>query len=94
MNISKEEIIHMSKLANLNLTEEEIEQYTKDMEDILNFANTINKVQTEDINESVVASEKYNVFRKDEVKEFEDKESLLENAPSSEAGMFHIPKVI
>lgn len=94
MDINKEEIIHMSKLASLNLTEEEIEQYTKDMEDILNFANTINKVQTENINESIVASEKYNVFRKDEVKEFEDKESLLENAPSSEAGMFHIPKVI
>ena len=41
MNISKEEIIHMSKLASLNLTEEEIEKYTKDMEDILAFANTI-----------------------------------------------------
>ena len=94
MNISKEEIIHMSKLASLNLTDTEIERYTKDMEDILGFANTINQVNTEDISESFVASEKYNVFSKDEVKEFEDKEILLQNAPSSEAGMFHIPKVI
>ena len=94
MNISKEEIIHMSKLASLNLTEEEIEKYTKDMEDILGFANTINQVDTENISESIAASDKCNVFRKDEVKEFEDKEMLLQNAPSSEAGMFHIPKVI
>lgn len=94
MNISKEEIIHMSKLASLKLTEEEIERYTKDMEDILAFANTINQANTDDINESIGASENYNVFRKDEVKEFEDKEILLQNAPSSEDGMFHIPKVI
>lgn len=94
MNISKEEIIHMSKLSSLNLTEEEIEKYTKDMEDILAFANTINQANTEEISESIGASENYNVFRKDEVKEFEDKEILLQNAPSSEDGMFHIPKVI
>lgn len=94
MNINKEDIIHMSKLASLNLTEAEIERYTKDMEDILGFANTINKINTDEISESIAASENYNVFRKDEVKEFEDKEMLLQNAPSSEAGMFHIPKVI
>ncbi len=94
MNISKEEIIHMANLASLNLTETEIEKYTKDMEDILAFANTINQVSTDNLNESIAASENYNVFRKDEVKEFEDKESLLQNAPSSEDGMFHIPKVI
>lgn len=94
MNISEEEIIHMAKLASLNLTKEEIQKYTKDMEDILGFANTINQVDTENLNESIAANENYNVFRKDEVKEFEDKEILLQNAPSSEDGMFHIPKVI
>ena len=94
MNISREEIIHMANLADLNLSEEEIQKYTKDMEDILAFANTINQVNTENLDESITANEKKNVFRKDEVKEFEDKEALLQNAPSKEDGMFHIPKVI
>ena len=37
MAISKEEIIHIAKLASLNLTEEEIEKYANDMTDILKF---------------------------------------------------------
>ena len=37
---------------------------------------------------------KSNVFRKDEVKEFGNRELLLKNAPSQDDGMFRIPKVI
>lgn len=94
MKVSKEEIIHMAKLASLNLSEAEIEKYTNDMQDILSFANTIENVNTEGIDESVAATENYNVFRKDEVKEFGNRELLLQNAPSSDNGMFHLPKVI
>lgn len=64
------------------------------MEDILNFANTINNVNTDGIDENEALNENDNVFRKDEIKEFEDKESLLANAPTKEANMFQIPKVI
>ena len=94
MNISKEEIIHISNLARLNLEESEIEKYTKDMEEIIGFANIINNADTKDIDESIAMTNEYNVFRKDEVKEFEDKEALLENAPSMDGGMFHLPSVL
>ncbi len=94
MQIRKEEIIHIAKLANLNLTEEEIEKYTNDMQDILAFANTINQVDTEGVDEKASLEEKYNVFRKDDVKVFKDRDDLLQNAPAQEDGMFRIPKVI
>ena len=94
MQISKEEIIHIAKLARLNLTEQEIEKYTNDMQEILEFANTINNVDTTGFDETIGANEKYNVFRKDEVVEYGDKEGLLQNAPSQDEGMFRIPKVI
>lgn len=94
MKVSKEEIMHMANLASLNLSEAEIQKYTDDMQNILTFAETIGKVNTEDIKESLAANENYNVFRKDEVKEFKDRELLLQNAPSKEDGMFHLPKVI
>lgn len=94
MAISKEEIIHIAKLASLNLSDEEIEKYTGDMQEILEFANMINNVNTEGMNETVAANEKCNVFRKDEVKNFENRELLLSNAPSQDEGMFRIPKVI
>ena len=94
MQISKEEIIHIAKLASLNLTEQEIEKYTNDMQEILEFANTINNVDTTGFDETIGANEKYNVFRKDEVVEYGDKEGLLQNAPSQDEGRFRIPKVI
>ena len=95
MAIDKKEVIHIAKLADLNLSENEIEGYTKDMQEILEYANMINNVNTENMEETVlVDKEKYNVFRKDEVKEFKNKEMLMENAPSKEDGMFKIPKFL
>ena len=94
MAISREEVIHIAKLASLNLTESEIEMYTNDMTEILEFANMINSVNTDNVSETIAANEKYNVFRKDEIKQSVDKEALLQNAPSKDDGMFRIPKVI
>lgn len=93
MKISREEIIHIAKLANLNLTDAEIDKYTNDMEDILNFANTVNNVNTEGVDETI-GTDSYNVFRKDEIVEPVDRDTLLQNAPSQDEGMFRIPKVI
>ena len=94
MKISKEEILHIAKLADLEITDEEIEKYALNLQDILNFANIVNNAPVEGLNITVGANEKKNVFRKDEVKVFEDNEALLQNAPSEEQHMFKIPKVI
>ena len=94
MVISKEEVVHIAKLSDINLTEKEIEMYQKDMQDILAMANQINEVKTDDIVETVGINGRYNVFRKDEVKSSMKKEELLKNAPSQVEGMFRIPKVI
>ena len=94
MEVSREEILHIAKLANLNLKEEEIEKSAKKLEEILNFAQIINDANTDEIKETTMSNENYNVFRKDEIKVFEDNEALLANAPSKEQNMFKIPKVI
>lgn len=93
-NVDTETIEHIAKLANLNLSEKEIAGYTKDIKDILEMANTINEVNTDEVNETIGANVKSNVFRKDEVKTFGERELLLKNAPSQEEGMFRIPKVL
>lgn len=94
MAISRDEVIHIAKLACLNLSEAEIEKYTKDMQEILELANMVNNVNTEGMNETVAANNKRNVLRKDEVVDFGNRELLLQNAPSQDEGMFRIPKVI
>ena len=94
MQVSREEILHIANLADLNLKEEEIDTYLLHLQEILNFANIVNNAPIEKLGETNGVSEKVNAFRKDEIKEFKDKESLLQNAPEEEGHMFHIPKVI
>ena len=94
MVVSKEELIHIAKLANLTINEEEIDQYILNLQDILNFANIVNNAPLNGVKETIAATELSNVFRKDEVIEYTDKEALLKNAPEQEDNMFKIPKVI
>lgn len=94
MQVSKQEILHIAKLADLNIKEEELNKYILNLQDILNFANIVNKAPVEELDETIGANDNYNAFRKDEVVVFEDNESLLQNAPEQERNMFKIPKVL
>ena len=94
MEVSREEILHIANLASLNIKEEEIDKYILNLQDILNFANIVNNAPVEGLKESASVNENYNVFRKDEVVTFENREGLLANAPEKERNMYKIPKVI
>ena len=94
MEVSKEEILHIAELSNIKLHEEEISEYLKNLQDILNFANIVNKAPIDGLDTSIGTLSNYNVFRKDEIKVFEDNKALLQNAPEEEDNMFRIPKVI
>ena len=93
-NVSKEELLHIAKLANLNIKEDELDNYLANLQDILNFANIVNNANTDGLEETIGENDKVNVFRKDEVKVFEDNKALLMNAKEQERNMFKIPKVI
>jgi aspartyl-tRNA(Asn)/glutamyl-tRNA(Gln) amidotransferase subunit C len=94
MQVSKDEILHIAKLANLNLKDEEVETYMGHLDEILNFANIVNQAPIDGLEETIGVNENYNVFRKDEVIKSVDREELLQNAEEKQQGMFKIPKVI
>ena len=94
MKMAREEILHIAKLASLNIKDDEVDTYLLHLQDILNFANIVNNAPVEGLSETIGANDNYNVFRKDEVKNFGDRDALLQNAPEQERGMFKIPKVI
>ena len=88
MQVSKEELLHIANLAQLTLEDDEVEKYLIHLQDILNFANIVNNAPVEGLNITIGANEAKNVFRKDEVKKFEDVDSLLQNAPTQDQHMF------
>ena len=94
MAVSKEELMHIVNLARLTINEDEVDNYLKNLEDILDFANIVNDVPVQDLDITVGTNQAKNIFRKDEVHVFEDNEALLKNAINPEKNMFRIPKVI
>ena len=92
--VSKEELLHIANLADLNIADDEVDKYLKNLDDILNYVEVIQKAHIDDLSETFMANESANVFRKDEVIDFENKEGIMNNAPELENNMFKIPKVI
>ncbi len=94
MEVSKEELLHIANLADLNLKDEEIDSYLENLQEILDFAQTVSSAQINDLDETIGATENVNVFRKDEVEVFENHDLMMQNAPEKESEMFKIPKVL
>ena len=94
MQVSREELLHIAKLSDLKINEDEIDNYRLNLEDIFNFAEIVKNANVEGLDETIGASDNFNVFREDEIKEFEDRDALLANAPEKERDMFKVPKVI
>ena len=67
VKVSREEILHIAKLANSKIKTDEIEKYATNLEDILNFAEIVNNAPVDGLNVTIGANEKKNVFRKDEI---------------------------
>jgi len=56
--------------------------------------SSIDKIDVSKLDETIGATEDYNVFRKDEVKQFDNIEQMMENGPEVDRNMFKIPKVL
>lgn len=94
MKVTSEEVKHIAKLARLNLNDQEVEKYTKDLGAIAEFVEKLNEVNVEGVSATAHILDVKNVFRKDELKDSVNREELFKNAPSWEAGCISVPKVV
>ena len=92
--ISSDEVKKVAKLARLELNESEIQQHAEQLEKILDYIKQLEKINTENIACTTRAIEVVNVLRKDEKKDYENSEELLDLAPSRENKFFKVPKII
>ena len=92
--ISNDEVKKVAQLARLQLNEGEINQHAEQLEKILEYIRQLEKINTEGIPCTTRAIEVVNVLRKDEKKDYENSEELLDLAPSRENKFFKVPKII
>ena len=94
MKVNKETIEHVANLARLNLTEQEKEKLTTEMESIISYVDKLNELDTSEVLPTAHVIPVKNVFREDKAEKSYDREKILANAPSAEDGCFKVPKVV
>lgn len=90
--ISDETIEYVGILAKLELSQEEKEQAKKDMGSMLDYIDKLNELDTEGVEPMSHVFPVHNVFREDVVKNGDDRENILKNAPEEQNGAFMVPK--
>jgi aspartyl-tRNA(Asn)/glutamyl-tRNA(Gln) amidotransferase subunit C len=90
MSISKEEVIKIAKLSRLELKEDEVEFFSTQMKNILDFVNKLNEVKAELIEEYSNSTP----LREDEPEASLEVDKVLLNAPAKRLNMFEVPKIV
>lgn len=94
MKISKDDVLYVANLARLNVSEQEAEKLAVEMGSIIDFADMLSEVDTNGIEPTNHAMKMENVFREDVITGSYDRDLILKNAPSKEAGCYSVPKVV
>jgi len=89
--VSKEEVKHLAWLARMELTDKELEVYTKQVEQIIGYLNTLDKISLENI-EPLKTGIAYTKFREDDV--VERKEDVLSVVKNSKDRFVKAPKMV
>lgn len=92
--ISREQVQKVAHLARLQLTPEEEEQFTTQLNSILDYFEQLSELDVSDVPPTTRAIDVSNVIRPDVLKPYEPREALLENAPDREGDFFKVPKIV
>jgi aspartyl-tRNA(Asn)/glutamyl-tRNA(Gln) amidotransferase subunit C len=92
--LTREEVLHIAKLAKLQLSEEEIQQYQEQLGRILEDFKKLEEVDTSNVEPMKHILDVHNVFRADEPQPSVSPEEALKNAPKRRDDFFEVPKVV
>lgn len=94
MAVTKKDVEKIAELARLKFSEQELESFTHQMNEILSYMDKLNELDTENVKPLSHPVEQTNVFREDELKSSITTEEALKNAPAKDEHQFKVPKVI
>ncbi len=94
MSLSREQVLHIAKLARIALTPEEVERFREQLSSILDHFALLSEVPTEDVEPTAHPLPLKNVMREDVVQPSLPREEVLRNAPEQEDGMFRVRAVL
>ncbi len=94
MAITREEVLHVARLARLALTDDEADRLGGQLSAILDYMKRLDVLDTRNVVPTSHAVETGTPFRDDVVEPFGDREALLANAPDRHNDCFRVPRII
>ncbi len=92
--IDHEQVKKVANLARLDITPEEEEQFTTQLNSILDYFDQLSELDTDDVAPTTRAIETSNITRPDRLQPFTDRQALLDCAPEQEGDYFRVPKIM
>ncbi len=87
--VTREDVKRLAALSMLDLTDEQLDRLTKDMQSIVNFADTINAAEAKDRDNTGI-NNIFNAYREDTVKPSFEQSEILSNVDGGEDGFFAV----
>jgi len=94
MKLTRKEVEHVAHLARLNLTDEELDQMTEQLDNILSYVEKLGELDTEGVEPTTHAFSISNAFREDVVKESLTQQESLQNCNDKNDESFIVPRII
>ena len=94
MKLNRKDVEHVALLSRLELSENELDKFTGQLDAILEYIDVLNQVDTSAVEPMAHVLEIRNVMRADEVQPSLPREAALQNAPEAEDGFFKVPKIV
>ena len=91
MAISRDEVVHVARLARLELTDEEVERFQEQLSAILEAVGKVSELDLSKVEPTLHPLALVNVWAKDEPRPSLDVEEALANAPDREDDAFRVP---
>jgi aspartyl-tRNA(Asn)/glutamyl-tRNA(Gln) amidotransferase subunit C len=94
LKLTTQDVEYVAKLARLDVTNQEKEKFTAQLNDILLYIDKLNELDTTGVAPMSHAIAVTNAFREDKVVESLGTQKALANAPDARGEFFRVPKVI
>ena len=94
IELTREKVQEVARLARLKLTDQEIESFTSQLGQVLDYVNILAEVDTAGVEPMAHAVEQFNVLREDVVGESLPREAALANAPKTDGRFFQVPQIL
>lgn len=94
--LTKEDVLHLSKLVGLNLSNDDVKKITPQLSEIINFFQELKKVDTASVEITSQTTGLKDVLREDKLmsEDFLTHSDVLYNAPDKQNNMFKVPIIL